>query len=197
MRRLVRSERPPVLRAPEWKARCSDFSAAADGNDEGYHRRRRDAGDQPFGKWTAGAGFGGWRFRVSGRTGSALDVPDGRRFSCRVGDDLKQSVHILRAVLGQGVHAEGKNVEFLLRQPWTAGQGVLYHAVGCQESRSGLMLASTGKTWILPSSRLRHLTASFCHQNNLSIRDQISSDVVVMIRKARGVKLSNPIAAGS
>ena len=47
-----------------------------------------------------------------------------------MGDDLKQRVHILRAVLGQDVHAEGQNVKLLLRQPRTAGQGVLYHAVG-------------------------------------------------------------------
>ena len=108
------------------------FPAAADGNDEGYHRHcRRDAGDQPFGKRTAGGGL--QRLEVPGFRPDRLgfrDVPDGRRFSCRVGDDLKQRVHILGALLGQDAHAEGQNVKLLLRQPRTAGQGVLYHAVG-------------------------------------------------------------------
>ena len=107
------------------------FPAAADGNNEGYHRHScRNAGDQPFGKRTAGVGLR--RLEVPGFRPDRLgfrDVPDGRRFSCRVGDDLKQSVHILGALLGQDVHAEGKNVKLLLRQPRFAGQGVFHNPV--------------------------------------------------------------------
>ena len=108
------------------------FPAAADGNDEGYHRySRRDAGDQPLGERTAGVGLR--RLEVPGFRPDRLgfrDIRDRLRFLCRMGDDLKQCVHILRALLGQDAHAEGQNVKLLLCQPRTAGQGVLYHAVG-------------------------------------------------------------------
>ena len=129
-----------------------------------HRDHRRNAGYQPFGKrplrlhivpgrlgglrfWVYRLGLLGYRFRLHrfGRGCFRLDRLGrfhfrnnfGRfrfRLPLRVGEHLQERVHALRTILRAHMHTVRQNVELRLRQPWLAGQRIVYGAV-CRGGR--------------------------------------------------------------